>query len=74
MMTGSRYAEFGSFDFAEISFHEFFEMDSDKWQMRNVYGGLSADEKTAWAKRVSKLFTCQGAQCRMAPDEALQRP
>ena len=41
-------------ELAEVSGDWFFEMDSDRWQMRNVYGGLTADAKTAWAKRVSK--------------------
>ena len=38
------YAEFGSFDFATLQFHEFYEMDSDRWQQRNRYGGLTPGE------------------------------
>ena len=62
------------FDFTKVSFHEFFEMDSDRWQMYNVYNALSASAKAAWAERVSKLFACRGAKCKMTYDDALHRP
>jgi hypothetical protein len=68
------YAEFGNFDFTKVSFHEFFEMDSDRWQMHNVYNALSADAKVAWAERVSKLFACRGAKCKMTGADASHRP
>jgi N-acetylglucosamine-6-sulfatase len=63
------FSEFGDFEFSEISFREFFELDSDPWQKHNVYETLSAGAKAAWAKRLGDMFSCRGAQCRMEEEE-----
>ena len=65
------YAEFGTFTFDTIFSHEFYEMDADPWQMRNLYGAMPAAERGQWAHRVAQLFRCSGVACRMAQDELL---
>jgi hypothetical protein len=59
------YAEFGTFGFGTIQQHEYFEMDTDPWQMHNQYAGLTARERGEWANRLEGLFHCTGAACRM---------
>ena len=59
------YAEFGTFGFGEVFSREFFEMDSDPWQVHNVYGALPPAVQAHWASRVASLFNCSGAACRM---------
>jgi len=65
------FSEFGTFDFTTINSREFFEMDSDPWQMHNVYSSLSNQEQMEWAQRVASLYTCSGASCRMAQKSLL---
>lgn len=60
-----RYAEFGSYEFDEVQFFEFFDMDTDPWQKHNMFRNLTAAQRVAWAQRVGAMFNCKGAQCRM---------
>ncbi len=59
------YAEFGTFGFEKIFSQEFFEMDTDPWQMHNSYGALPAAVQEQWAARVAVLFSCSGPSCRV---------
>ena len=58
------FSEFGDFGVENVFFREFFDLDSDQWQKRNVYEMLPSEAKTAWANRVGDMFACRGARCR----------
>ena len=62
------YAEFGDFLFKNILFREFYEMDTDPWQLHNRFDALTNEERAQWTTRVDNLFRCKGAGCRMARD------
>lgn len=46
------YAEFGDFSFENITFHEFYDMDRDPWQLHNVWSELTPEIQAEWAKRL----------------------
>jgi len=58
------YAEFGSYNFDQITFHEYFDLEVDKWQMHNQFSKLTAAEQQQWAGRVASMHSCKGAACR----------
>jgi arylsulfatase A-like enzyme len=50
------YAEFGDFFFNNISFHEFYDMDADRWQLHNIWDQLSDTNKTMWAAKMRAIL------------------
>ena len=58
------YAEFGTFTFDVIQFHEFYDLDVDPWQMHNQYAALEPAAREQWATRVRNLHGCTGPECR----------
>ena len=61
------YAEWGSdFLFSSVVFRELYDMDSDPWQLTNLYGEWSHTHKhlvDQVANLTLRLYNCAGASC-----------
>ena len=71
--TGSKfgnilYSEFttdtdGFTDFSDIHFYEMYNMDTDPWQLKNIYAEQTNDTKAALHADVHQWLKCKGADC-----------
>lgn len=58
------YAEFGDYSFSTVQFHEFFDLETDPWQLHSTFNALSSANKSAWATRLARAYACHGSSCR----------
>ena len=62
------YAEFqngtdGNVDFKTPQHFELFDLDSDPWQMKNLYGAASGAERAALHAEVHRWLACREDSC-----------
>eukprot|EP00035_Acanthoeca_spectabilis_P008264 m.151280 g.151280 ORF g.151280 m.151280 type:complete len:448 (+) comp14288_c0_seq3:886-2229(+) len=58
------YVEFGDYSFSTVQFHEFFDLETDPWQLHSTFNALSSANKSAWATRLARAYACHGSSCR----------
>jgi arylsulfatase A-like enzyme len=59
------YAQWGSdFKFSSIVFRELFDLDSDPWQMHNIYDQAPEELTAVLANLTRTLYRCKGPLCR----------
>ena len=60
----TQYIEYdAAFEFKTIQFHEYYDIDTDPYQMKNIYDTLSDAQKKDLEQRIETYWTCQGESC-----------
>ena len=58
------------YHFDHVYFHELFDLRSDPYQLRNIYGEQSAAVKSQLHEMLFKEFRCKGESCASWSDAA----